>query len=177
VIISTSIAESSITVPDVKYVIDFCLTKSLYCDQDATNYTSLRLEWTTKSSMDQRRGRAGRVSNGKCYRLITKRFMKSSIQSYPSPAILRQPLDKIILNIKKLKPNEEPKRILAMALTSPKLDNIEKTMILLKEAGAISLYKNGALSAEDGDLTYAGSIMADLPIDVRLAKLGILLNY
>ncbi len=54
VIISTSIAESSITVPDVKYVVDFCLTKSLYCDQDATNYTSLRLEWATKSSMDQR---------------------------------------------------------------------------------------------------------------------------
>lgn len=39
--------------------------------------------------------------------------------------------------------------------------------------GAISLYKDGQLSALDGDLTYAGSIMADLPIDVRLAKLSI----
>jgi HrpA-like RNA helicase len=53
VIISTTIAESSITVPDVKYVIDFCLTKELYCDP-FTNYTHLRLEWASKSSLNQR---------------------------------------------------------------------------------------------------------------------------
>ncbi|CAF1000834.1 unnamed protein product [Brachionus calyciflorus] len=51
VIISTSIAESSITVPDVKYVIDFCLTKELYCDP-YTNYSHLRLEWASVSSLD-----------------------------------------------------------------------------------------------------------------------------
>lgn len=73
VIISTSIAESSITVPDIKYVIDFCLTKELYCDP-YTNYTHLRLEWASKSSLNQRRGRAGRVSDGICYRLVTKAF-------------------------------------------------------------------------------------------------------
>lgn len=66
VIISTTIAESSITVPDVKYVIDFCLTKELYCDP-YTNYTHLRMEWASKSSLNQRRGRAGRVSDGKFF--------------------------------------------------------------------------------------------------------------
>ena len=73
VIISTSIAESSITVSDIKYVIDFCLTKELYCDP-YTSYTHLRLEWASKSSLNQRRGRAGRVSDGTCYRLITRAF-------------------------------------------------------------------------------------------------------
>jgi HrpA-like RNA helicase len=73
VIISTSIAESSITVSDIKYVIDFGLTKELFCDP-FTGYTHLRLEWASQSSMNQRRGRAGRVSNGTCYRLIPKRF-------------------------------------------------------------------------------------------------------
>lgn len=73
VIISTSIAESSITVPDVKYVIDFGLTKELYCDP-STNYTHLRLEWASKSSMNQRRGRAGRCGDGICYRLISRQF-------------------------------------------------------------------------------------------------------
>ena len=63
VIISTSIAESSITVSDIKYVIDFCLTKELYSDPQ-TNYTHLRQEWASKSSLQQRKGRAGRVSNG-----------------------------------------------------------------------------------------------------------------
>lgn len=73
VIISTSIAESSITVPDVKYVIDFGLTKELYCDP-GTNYTHLRLEWASQSSMNQRRGRAGRCGDGFCYRLISRQF-------------------------------------------------------------------------------------------------------
>ncbi len=75
VIISTSIAESSITVSDIKYVIDFGLTKELFCDS-FTGYTHLRLEWASKSSMNQRRGRAGRVSNGICYRLVTRRFFE-----------------------------------------------------------------------------------------------------
>lgn len=58
IIISTNIAESSITVPDIKYVIDFCKTKSLFCDPE-TNYTMLRKEWASKSNLDQRKGRAG----------------------------------------------------------------------------------------------------------------------
>lgn len=66
VIISTNIAESSITVPDVKYVIDLCRTKSLFCDKD-TNYTMLRKEWACKSSMDQRKGRAGKNVFFCCY--------------------------------------------------------------------------------------------------------------
>ena len=67
--------------------------------------------------------------------LITEDFFKSNIQSYPTPAILRQPLDRLILNVKKLKPNDEPKKLLSMALTPPELDRIEQTMILLKETG------------------------------------------
>ena len=55
VILSTNIAESSITVPDVRYVIDFCLTKNLFCDPE-TSYPSLRLEWASKSNCDQRKG-------------------------------------------------------------------------------------------------------------------------
>nr|XP_023417860.1 ATP-dependent RNA helicase TDRD9 [Cavia porcellus] len=56
IILSTNIAESSVTVPDVKYVIDFCLTRTLVCDED-TNYQSLRLSWASKTSCNQRKGR------------------------------------------------------------------------------------------------------------------------
>lgn len=169
VIISTSIAESSITVPDVKYVIDFCLTKELYCDP-FTNYTHLRLEWASISNLNQRRGRAGRVSEGFCYRLIPQSFL-SEFNNFPVPAILREPLHRVILNVKRLKRKEEPKQILAMAIQPPKLLDIERTVLLLKECGALSLKKN---STFDGDLTYAGRIMANLPIDVRLSKLILL---
>lgn len=174
VIISTSIAESSITVPDIKYVIDFCLTKELYSDP-YTRYTHLRVEWASKSNLDQRRGRAGRVSDGTCFRLIPEDFL-AELDEYPIPAILREPLDRLILNTKRLNLEEEPKRILSLAIQPPKLKDIERTVLLLKEVGALSLKTKNSLenSSFDGDLTYVGTIMANLPIDVRLSKLILL---
>lgn len=174
VIISTSIAESSITVPDVKYVIDFCLTKELYCDP-YTNYTHLRLEWASKSSMNQRRGRAGRVSDGICYRLVPKAFFDES-PDQTKPSILREPLSRVILNVKRLRLSGDPARILSMAIQPPKRTDIERTVLLLKEVGALTLKSSNSNSYDqnDGDLTYAGKIMANLPIDVRLSKLILL---
>ena len=81
---------------DIKYVIDFGLTKALLCDP-FTNYTHLRLEWASKSSMNQRRGRAGRVSEGICYRLIPKQLFEK-LETHPTPSILREPLDKVRIN-------------------------------------------------------------------------------
>ncbi len=59
VIVSTNIAESSITVADVRYVVDLCMTKSLYCEKE-TNYTFLKELWASKSNCKQRKGRAGK---------------------------------------------------------------------------------------------------------------------
>ncbi|KYN35997.1 putative ATP-dependent RNA helicase spindle-E [Trachymyrmex septentrionalis] len=73
IILSTNIAESSITVPDVKYVIDFCLTKLLTFDP-ATHYQSLQLCWASKTNCIQRAGRTGRVMDGRVYRLVPKAF-------------------------------------------------------------------------------------------------------
>ncbi len=174
IIISTGIAESSITVPDIKYVIDFCLTKELYCDPN-TNFTHLRLEWASKASLKQRKGRAGRVSDGRCYRLITKKFYQD-LNAQADPAILREPLEYVILNLKRLEQSGEPRQILSLAIQPPKLSGIEKTILLLKQVGALTLKcKNSkAMNAQDGDLTYVGRIMANLPIDVRLSKLILL---
>ncbi len=60
IILSTNVAESSLTIPDVVYVIDFCLTKNLVADPE-TNYVCLKLQWADKNSCEQRKGRAGRV--------------------------------------------------------------------------------------------------------------------
>lgn len=71
VLISTTIAESSITVPDVVFVIDLGLTNvSSYHDQHKSSAVSV--ENITKASAEQRRGRAGRVKPGVCYRLYTR---------------------------------------------------------------------------------------------------------
>jgi ATP-dependent RNA helicase TDRD9 len=177
VIISTKIAESSITVPDIKYVIDFCLTKELYCDP-ATNYTHLRVEWASKANLDQRSGRAGRVSDGICYRLITRQFYQE-LADYSTPAILREPLDKVILNVKRLKQPGEPRKILSLALQPPKLTDIDRTLLNLKEVGALTLKTKASLVSDkftpnDGDLTYVGFVMSSLPIDVHMTKLILL---
>ena len=115
VIISTSIAESSITVPDVKYVVDFCLTKTTYTDT-GTNLTQLLLDWAAKSNCDQRMGRAGRVNNGICFRMVPSSFYQNKIADFPTPAIERESLERLILKIKRYFPNRKAVEILSLAL-------------------------------------------------------------
>ncbi|KAL4238351.1 ATP-dependent RNA helicase tdrd9 [Mactra antiquata] len=167
VILSTNIAESSITVPDIKYVIDFCLTKNLVCDFE-TNYTSLQVHWASQANCTQRKGRAGRVSNGRVYRLVTRHFYENYLPEYGTPEMQRCPLDKLILQVKVLDLGE-PKAILAVALSPPNLDDIERNILMLKEIGALST--RGRSNRHDGDLTFVGRVLADLPIDTKIGKL------
>ncbi|CAF3262901.1 unnamed protein product, partial [Rotaria sp. Silwood2] len=53
--LATNITESSITIPDVRYVIDFCLSKEMVCDSE-TNYSCLQLVWASQANCNQRRG-------------------------------------------------------------------------------------------------------------------------
>nr|XP_026694368.1 ATP-dependent RNA helicase TDRD9-like [Ciona intestinalis]XP_026694369.1 ATP-dependent RNA helicase TDRD9-like [Ciona intestinalis] len=170
IILSTNIAESSITVPDVKYVIDFCLTKCMVCDLD-TNYQSLRLQWASKASGKQRSGRAGRVSNGKVYRLVSRNFWSTNIAEYGIPEMQRCSLESAILKVKLLGMGA-PKSVLSLALSPPDLHNIGRTVLLLKEIGALSTTIEQKVY--DGKLTFVGKVLAALPLDMRLGKLLIL---
>jgi ATP-dependent RNA helicase DHX29 len=71
VILSTNIAETGITIPDIVYVIDTCRAKEVSFD-DRRHVTRLREVWIAKANCKQRRGRAGRVQEGVCYHLVTK---------------------------------------------------------------------------------------------------------
>jgi ATP-dependent RNA helicase TDRD9 len=87
-----------------------------------------------------------------------------------------------VLNVKRLRQPGEPRKILSLALQPPKLTDIDRTLLNLKEVGALTLKTRASLVSDayakytpnDGDLTYAGMVMANLPIDVRLAKLILL---
>ncbi|XP_011664855.1 ATP-dependent RNA helicase TDRD9 isoform X2 [Strongylocentrotus purpuratus] len=172
VILSTNIAESSITVPDIKYVIDFMLLKCMVCDVE-TNYQSLQLNWASKANAQQRKGRAGRVSSGQVYRLIHKAFYEEYIDEYAIPEILRCPLEQLILQVKVLDLGE-PKAILALALEPPNLDNIERTILLLKEVGGLTTIRSSVANPHDGELTFVGRVLASLPVDIRIGKLLVL---
>ncbi|XP_061854824.1 ATP-dependent RNA helicase TDRD9 [Colius striatus] len=172
VILSTNIAESSVTVPDVKYVIDFCLTRILVCDEE-TNYGSLRLVWASKSNCNQRKGRAGRVSQGSCYRLVYKDFWTYFIPERLVPEILRCQLGTTVLKIKQLDMGS-PKAVLSSALSPPRVRDIERTIRELKELGALRTCVQTDENPDDGEMTSLGRILVDLPVDLRLGKLIVL---
>ncbi|KAM6311330.1 ATP-dependent RNA helicase TDRD9 [Aegotheles albertisi] len=172
VILSTNIAESSVTVPDVKYVIDFCLTRTLICDKE-TNYQSLRLQWASKPDCKQRKGRAGRVSKGYCYRLIYEDFWTEHIPEKSVPEILRCPLGTTVLKLKMLNMGG-PKALLATALSPPSIGDIERTILHLKELGALTSCEQTEEDPHDGEVTFLGRVLTQLPLDLHLGKLIVL---
>uniref|UniRef100_A0A7M4FCB0 Tudor domain containing 9 n=1 Tax=Crocodylus porosus TaxID=8502 RepID=A0A7M4FCB0_CROPO len=173
IILSTNIAESSLTVPDIKYVIDFCLTRTLVCDED-TKYQSLRLCWASQTNCNQRKGRAGRVSRGYCYRLVSKHFWINYILENAVPEMLRCPLGSTILKVKLLDMGE-PRALLATALSPPGICDIEHTILQLKEIGALAISaQTEEENPYDGELTFLGRVLAQLPVDQHLGKLIVL---
>ncbi|XP_037027912.1 probable ATP-dependent RNA helicase spindle-E [Bradysia coprophila] len=172
IILATNIAESSITVPDVKYVIDFCLTKHNIIDT-TTNITSLQLAWCSRSSCRQRAGRTGRTMNGRVYRLVPKDFYENQMDETSKPEMVRCPLEKVVLKAKQLNMGS-PCTVIAWAMDRPTKYDIENTILLLKEAGAMLRTAEGHHSDDDGDITLIGHVMTALPVDFLIAKLIVL---
>lgn len=183
IVLATNIAESSITVPDIDYIIDFCLTKSIVCDKDSS-FSTLQTEWASKANCIQRAGRAGRVKDGRVYRLVDPSFYDGFIK-FQLPELIRAPLEHAILKVKRLAYFGSPKQLLGQTLDPPNLQDIERAVLNLKQVGGLSIMKcrddanNDAnnqwyYDSEDGELTVVGKIMAELPIDVRLSKLIIM---
>uniref|UniRef100_A0A1B0AZQ3 Probable ATP-dependent RNA helicase spindle-E n=1 Tax=Glossina palpalis gambiensis TaxID=67801 RepID=A0A1B0AZQ3_9MUSC len=173
VILSTNIAESSVTVPDVKYVIDFCLTK-LLTTNSGTNFTSLQLQWASRVNCRQRAGRAGRVMDGRVYRLVERSFYEK-MNEFVIPEMVRCPLENVILKAKILDMGQ-PCDILMLTMTPPNLKDICNTILTLKELGALYKTVDGSYSIQDGDITYIGRIMANFPLSIHLTRL-IVLGY
>ena len=174
IILSTNIAESSITVSDIKYVIDFCLTKETETDRE-TKYQRLLLQWASKASLTQRKGRAGRVSDGHCFRLISKHFY-DELNEHSIPEMLRAPLEQLILQVKLLDLGPSPSMTLQLALQPPRVSDIKSTILLLKEVGALTIRQNGKINHLDGDITFLGRVLGALPVDVHIGKL-LLIGY
>lgn len=184
VVLATNIAESSLTVPNVEYVIDYCLCKSFLNCRDGPNMTYLSLEWSSKSSCDQRAGRTGRTNDGLVLRLVPYKFYQH-LKNYDIPEFERIPLDRYVLNAKLIDSKLPPKMVLSYALNPPNLQDIESSILSLKRAGALTVYiekKSNEVNSmqnkvqshydpEDGDLTSLGYIMSLLPLDIMLAKL------
>lgn len=98
VVISTNVAETSITIPDCVVVIDGCREKQSGFDP-ANRMPMLLEQFASQDSLRQRRGRAGRVRPGVCYKLITKK-RHASLREHGVPEIARCAIDSTVLNLK-----------------------------------------------------------------------------
>lgn len=174
IILATNIAESSVTIPDVKFVIDFCLTKFQVVDSE-TKLSSLDLHWTSRNSCEQRAGRCGRLSEGFVYRLVFKQFYQHQMRETCIAEMVRSPMETVVLRAKVLDMGT-PKALLALAMDPPNETDILNTITSLKEVGALLRLNNKIFEKEDGILTFIGRVMASLPLNVNLSRL-IILGY
>ncbi|CAF3964301.1 unnamed protein product, partial [Adineta steineri] len=100
-VIATNVAETSITIANVKYIVDCGKAKTKYYDK-LTGVSTFRIEWTSKASANQRTGRAGRTAPGHCYRLYSSAVYNDSFADYTPPEIVRKPVEDLVLQLKTL---------------------------------------------------------------------------
>ncbi|CAK9152961.1 unnamed protein product [Ilex paraguariensis] len=159
IVLATNIAESSITVDDVVYVID--CGKAKETSYDALNKLACLLpSWISKASAHQRRGRAGRVQPGVCYRLYPK-LIHDAMPQYQPPEILRTPLQELCLHIKSLQLGAI-ESFLAKALQPPDTLSVQNAIELLKTLGALD---------DNEELTPLGRHLCTLPLDPNIGKM------
>ena len=101
VVLSTNIAETSITIPGVSYVVDTGRQKCRNYNS-GTGVASYDIMWISKASANQRAGRAGRTGPGHCYRLYSSSLYSRHMDDFALPEVLTRPLEDIVLAMKSM---------------------------------------------------------------------------
>jgi HrpA-like RNA helicase len=163
IILSTNIAESSITIPDVRVVLDTGLHRGIFYD-DKRRMPALLCTWCSQSSGKQRAGRAGRVAPGTIFYLFTKSFHESVMPGFDEAEITRVPLEKTVLRVKLLLNRfGSTTQLLAQALTPPPPERVILALKVLYDAGAITS------DDEEAEVSELCRLAADMPVDLTYA--------
>ncbi|XP_044057641.1 probable ATP-dependent RNA helicase DHX34 isoform X2 [Siniperca chuatsi] len=159
-IISTNIAETSVTIDGVRFVVDSGKVKEMSFDPKA-KMQRLQEFWISRASSEQRKGRAGRTGPGVCYRLYAESDY-DAFAPYPVPEIHRVALDALILQMKSMCLGDP---LSFVFIDPPPAASIQTAVTYLKEQGALD---------SRGELTSIGSLLAQLPVDVVIGKMLVL---
>lgn len=166
VILATNVAETSLTIPNIKYVIDTGTARISHYSY-RTKVQRLPIEPISQASANQRKGRCGRTSEGICIRLYSEEDFNSRPE-FTDPEILRTNLASVILQMNSLGLSD----ITAFPFVdSPDIRQIQDGIRLLEELQAFKTRKTKF--GEKRELTQIGRQLAQLPIDPRLGRMVI----
>ncbi|MCF3140154.1 ATP-dependent RNA helicase HrpA [Paenarthrobacter sp. AR 02] len=173
IILATNVAETSLTVPGIKYVIDTGTARiSRYSHR--TKVQRLPIERVSQASANQRSGRCGRVSEGIAIRLYSEEDFESRPQ-FTDPEILRTNLAAVILQMTAMGVARGPKDVENFPFVEPPESRaINDGVTLLRELGALRASKPagaGGNGRNGGGLTAVGHQLAQLPVDPRLGRM------
>lgn len=160
IILATNVAETSLTIPDIRFVIDTGIARISRHDP-GSGIQRLQIEPISKASARQRRGRCGRVSEGVCLRLYSEEDFEWR-DEYTDPEILRSNLAGVVLQMEHLglgDPLEFP------FVDPPQVKRVAQAYRVLEEIGAIE--KTG----RQIEMTETGHALARLPLDPRVGRI------
>lgn len=171
-VVSTNVAETSLTIPQIKYVVDSGRQKTRLYDK-LTGVSAFVVTWTSKASADQRAGRAGRVSAGHCYRLYSSAVYNDLFADFSQPDIQQKPVDDLMLQMRCMGID----RVVHFPFPSPP-DTVQL------QAAEQRLTVLGALEAADGEkkentppaITKLGRVISKFPVAPRFGKMLALSN-
>ncbi|OBZ79001.1 ATP-dependent RNA helicase DHX36 [Grifola frondosa] len=161
IILATNIAETSVTIPDVVYVVDTARVKEQRFDP-SRHISALVSAWVGTSNLNQRAGRAGRHRPGEYFGILSRNHSEE-LHPHQTVEMKRVDLDNVVMHVKALNfPGMTVQEVLAATIEPPAADRIE--------AAIKSLQMVGALDAQN-QLTSLGRVLLQLPVDVRMGRL------
>ncbi|EMD39965.1 hypothetical protein CERSUDRAFT_92451 [Gelatoporia subvermispora B] len=165
VVVSTNVAETSLTIPGIRYVIDCGRAKERRYDV-SNGIQAFQVSWISKASAAQRAGRAGRTGPGHCYRLYSSALFENYFDQFSQPEILRMPIEGVVLQMKSM-------HIDAVVNfpfpTPPDRTSLQKAEKVLTHLGALSTPVSSTPSA--GSITEIGKAMSLFPLSPRFSRM------
>ncbi|BBM99413.1 pre-mRNA-splicing factor ATP-dependent RNA helicase DHX15/PRP43 [Marchantia polymorpha subsp. ruderalis] len=158
IVVSTNIAETSLTIDGIVYVIDPGFAKQKVYNP-RIRVESLLVSPISKASAHQRAGRAGRTQPGKCFRLYTEKSFQNDLHPQTYPEILRSNLANVVLTLKKLGIDD---LVHFDFMDPPAPETLMRALELLNYLGALD---------DDGNLTSMGELMSEFPLDPQMSKM------
>ena len=177
IVVSTNVAETSLTIPGMKYVIDTGKEKKKIYDEKLS-ISHYKIDWISQASADQRAGRAARVGPGYCYRLYSRPVFGNIFAEYREPEIMGMPLENILLQLKAIGIKDTMKFPFP---TMPDFRHIKIAIKNLVQLKALELPKNASHKTEDYDFAdemFAKNNSLDSGEDsTNITPLGRALSY